>query len=191
MLYNDSMDKVTETKLHFAKVFTKLREEKPVDQIRIKDLCGQGGASRQTFYYHFIDKDDFISWMLEFELDRAYKSVVGPFNEEGLGIVLDKINSSDSFYRSMYAGDGASKDVTFLSNVINDYESRVVRSSYHLAELSKEQEFIIKYHSYALAGMIINSFSSSNEKEKQYVAKEVLNLMPPLVKDAFVKKLER
>lgn len=185
------MDKVTETKLHFAKVFTKLRDEKPVEQIRIKDLCGNGGASRQTFYYHFIDKEDFLNWVFGYELDKAFKSVTGPFDEQALEIVMGKLTTPESFYRSVFAGEGACKDVNFLAKFFYDYEERLVKASLHVGELNKEQTFVVNYHSYALAGALIDALNSKDENSSTLLADELYVLMPPLLRDAYVKKLDR
>ena len=184
------MDRVTETKLHFAKVFTDLRDNKSVEQIRIKDLCGNGGASRQTFYYHFVDKDDFLNWMMLYEADKAFKTIVGPFDKDGLENVLEKITSNDSFFYAIYGGEGASNNFQFLSDFLYEYEKKLVKSSLRTSELKNDQEFIVKYHSFALAGTIINIIKSSGVDKKE-LAKEIYDLMPPIIREAYIRKLDR
>ena len=47
----------------FADALLFLTQTKKLSAITINDLIIQTGASRQTFYNHFKDKDDLIQWI--------------------------------------------------------------------------------------------------------------------------------
>ena len=38
----------------------RLLEDKPYKDINVKDICRESGISRETFYQHYTNKDDFL-----------------------------------------------------------------------------------------------------------------------------------
>ena len=44
--------------------FLKMLEEKKYEEITINDLCKEAGIRRATFYQHFNDKFDFLTFFL-------------------------------------------------------------------------------------------------------------------------------
>ena len=48
-----------------AQAFKELAQQKSIDKITVKSLIESCGISRQTFYYHFQDIMDVISWSLQ------------------------------------------------------------------------------------------------------------------------------
>ena len=58
------------TKREFAEAFMALAEEKEIEKITIQDLLNRCQTSRQTFYNHFRDKYDLISWIYEDMADQ-------------------------------------------------------------------------------------------------------------------------
>lgn len=51
------------TKLWIAEVMKKLMVSKPIEKIRITEICKAAEIERPTFYYHFRDKYDLAAWM--------------------------------------------------------------------------------------------------------------------------------
>lgn len=52
------------TRRALAESVTELLNEKPLDKIKIKDITDRCGVTRNTFYYHFQDIYDLLSWIL-------------------------------------------------------------------------------------------------------------------------------
>ena len=61
------------TKYALAQSLKNLLRERPLDKITIKDLVEDCGVNRQTFYYHFQDIYDLISWSLNTEINEILK----------------------------------------------------------------------------------------------------------------------
>lgn len=51
------------TKKAIAKAVKSLTKEKPFDKISVRDITDYCGLNRQTFYYHFQDKYELLSWI--------------------------------------------------------------------------------------------------------------------------------
>ena len=55
------------TKKAIGESFKKLMADQPFEKISIKDICDECGMNRNSFYYHFKDKQDLIIWIFDFE----------------------------------------------------------------------------------------------------------------------------
>lgn len=54
-----------ETDLQLANALQELMEKKPFQKITVNELCQKSGLHRSTFYLHFNDKYDLLSFYLE------------------------------------------------------------------------------------------------------------------------------
>ena len=51
------------TKRAIAEALKQVCKEKPFDKISISDITAVCGLNRQTFYYHYQDKYELLSWI--------------------------------------------------------------------------------------------------------------------------------
>ena len=51
------------TKLWIAEKMRALLKQKPLEKIRVTEICQAAGIERPTFYYHFRDKYDLMAWI--------------------------------------------------------------------------------------------------------------------------------
>ncbi len=51
------------TKLWIAQAMQNLMKKKPLDKIRVTEICSVAEIERPTFYYHFQDKYDLVAWI--------------------------------------------------------------------------------------------------------------------------------
>ncbi len=63
-----------ETKEIIANAFLRLANEKSPDKITIIDICKRANISRETFYYHFVDKYDLFKWIYKQNLLKRMHS---------------------------------------------------------------------------------------------------------------------
>ncbi len=63
-----------ETKEIIANAFLQLASEKSPDKITIIDICRRANISRETFYYHFVDKYDLFKWIYKQNLLKRMHS---------------------------------------------------------------------------------------------------------------------
>lgn len=53
------------TKRAFAQALIRLCQDKPYEKVTVQDICRQTGLKRQTFYYHFKDKQALLRWFYQ------------------------------------------------------------------------------------------------------------------------------
>ncbi len=59
------MSRPEQTKQLLADSLKKLVTKKPLAKISIRDITAEAGVNRQTFYYHFLDKQDLVCWIFD------------------------------------------------------------------------------------------------------------------------------
>ena len=87
------------TKENIASVFLDLLESKPIDRISVKDVVEVCGITRQTFYYHFTDIFDLLSYALEKkEACLLQKTETTSDLREGLRIIISAFIENKRFF---------------------------------------------------------------------------------------------
>ncbi|MEA5068147.1 MAG: TetR family transcriptional regulator, partial [Christensenellaceae bacterium] len=64
------MSKPELTKQLLASTLKKLASGKHLDKISISEIVAAAGLNRQTFYYHFQDKQELICWIFDTDIAR-------------------------------------------------------------------------------------------------------------------------
>lgn len=79
-----------------------LLRQKPLDQLRVRELTEQCGLRRQSFYYHFKDVYDLFAWSVRQErtllLDRLADCLTW---RQALLELLDRAGEERAFYRAV------------------------------------------------------------------------------------------
>lgn len=63
------------TKQALAQAFARLLEDTTLDRITVTAIAKECGINRQTFYYHFHDVYDLLSWTIETHIDKLLAEV--------------------------------------------------------------------------------------------------------------------
>ena len=85
------------TKLWIAEKMRALLKQKPLEKIRVTEICQAAGIERPTFYYHFRDKYDLMAWI--FCRAAAETDVV---SVESSAEAMRRMKSDILFYRRAY-----------------------------------------------------------------------------------------
>ena len=80
-----------------------LLKEQPFNKITINDIAKQCNINRQTFYYHFIDKEDLVEWICKEEMGSILnaKNINKTWEEKFLS-VFTLMLSEKSFITNIY-----------------------------------------------------------------------------------------
>lgn len=81
-----------------------LASEKAIDKISITDIMDQTDYRRQTFYDHFDDKYDLITWIFSHEVSELIQSIMNWENwEEALFLLLDYLEANKKYYKKIFS----------------------------------------------------------------------------------------
>ena len=90
------------TRQELSAALRALLRQRPLDQIRVRELTELCGLRRQSFYYHFKDVYDLFAWCV-----RQERALLESFLEEcltwrqALLVLLDRAEEQAAFYREV------------------------------------------------------------------------------------------
>ena len=85
------------TKMWIADTMREIMKRKPIDKIRVTEICKAADIERPTFYYHFKDNYDLVSWMF---CKDAYGTDITSVASAAAG--MNKMKQEILFYRRAY-----------------------------------------------------------------------------------------
>jgi AcrR family transcriptional regulator len=65
------MSKLDLTKRHIAEVFQSVVIKEPYGEITVTDIVKAAQINRRTFYYHFADKQDLVTWIYRNDIAKV------------------------------------------------------------------------------------------------------------------------
>lgn len=91
----------TNTKRTLAMSLKALLKEQPLSKISIGEICDLCSMSRKSFYYHFKDKEDLISWIFDTEFEEACKE-----KTRVIDTLIKYFYENKSFYKKVLKEEG-------------------------------------------------------------------------------------
>jgi len=126
------------TKRALSAAMKELMAERPMEKIRIKDICERCNMNRQSFYYHFKDKYDLVNWIFYTEF---FEGIQGSF-EKSAWQLIEKM--CEFFYdnRKFYCNALKVKGQNSFSDYFNDVLHSFILSQYQeIFENDEETDF--------------------------------------------------
>ena len=87
------------TKMWIADKMREIMKHKPIDKIRVTEICKAADIERPTFYYHFKDKYDLVAWMF---CTDAYGTDITSVPSAAAG--MNKMKQEILFYKRAFEG---------------------------------------------------------------------------------------
>ncbi|NLH01242.1 MAG: TetR family transcriptional regulator [Clostridiales bacterium] len=131
------------TKKALGTALKQLMSEHPFEKISVKDICDSCGLNRNSFYYHFKDKQDLIIWIFDYEFIQKIQTREFSDLFEFYETICEYFYENKIFYAKAFEITG--------QNCFSDYFSEVF---HHLSIENME-----KY------------FGETDSKEKEYYAR--------------------
>ena len=147
-----------------AQTLTKRLEQKSVDKITVKELVEACGISRQAFYYHFQDIMDVIEWITSQALDASVDaSLAAPTPQQAIKTVIllfagkrQADPASDGL--PAQAGDRALTGPLGPPLFGKGPAGQSSRAGCHV---QRSGYAAIRFHSYGLVGMLVETLPSA------------------------------
>lgn len=169
------MTRTDHTKQDIADAFKRLLAHVPLEKVTVKAVAEESGVTRQTFYYHFSDLYDLISWIYSTESER----VLGQERtyetwQLGLLAIMDWLLQSRSFViRTIHSVDAA-----YAQRYLNDRVRRLVRgvvseeaAGHRISE--ENQEFIASFYAAGLITVVMGWIDSGMREDPSAVVEKV------------------
>lgn len=96
----------TITKKAIAESLKKIMKDKPFEKISVAEICEDCGLTRKSFYYHFKDKYDLVSWIFDYDFLGKRDRIIGYDMVSFFDDLFKYLYENRSFYRKLFQSDG-------------------------------------------------------------------------------------
>lgn len=168
----------TITKKALANSLKNLMEKTSLEKITVKDVVNNCGVNRQTFYYHFQDIYDLLSWIYKTDaLESISEFKTYETWQQGFLLIFKYISNNKDFCMNTFHSLGREQLEDYLYKVTFDLLIGVVNEVSQGTTVSeKEKSFIAEFYSYAFIG-ILTSWMKKGLKENPEVIIDEINIL--------------
>ena len=165
------------TKRSLAKSLKKLMTKKPFKKITVSEIIQDCNVNRKTFYYHFKDIYDLLTWIFEQEAIDVVKhfDLLVDF-EDALIFIMNYVENNSDIINCVYDSFGRDELKRFFYADFFD----VIVSIIELEEKSTGKKLTADYKNYlsdfyteALAGGLINWCKSKERRDRDVMIKYI------------------
>ena len=177
------------TRYAFAGALKTLIATKPLDKIRVTELCEMCGAERPTFYYHFRDKYDLIAWIYLKDLEQSVKDNNGVHNQQQQTRLMQLLREKETFYKKVFT----EQTQNALSNYIIRYNLEnteyLVKNYLGKETLSRELQFSVQFFVYAWVSSMIQWVMNPGDLSAEEFVELVYQNLPSPMRESFTDEL--
>lgn len=165
------------TKRAIAEALKQLCKEKPFEKISISDITSVCGLNRQTFYYHYQDKYELLSWIYYNENFAAIADDISLENwDQKICELLNNLKREKIFYMNTIK----EQEQTFESYLFEMTKALFKEAIMILDEKGKlteeERDFDAGFYAYGLCGIIMEWVEKGMKMEPKEVADRLKSL---------------
>lgn len=168
------------TKLWIADKMKNLMKQKPIDKIRITEICKVAEIERTTFYYHFKDKYDLVAWI--FFQDAEGINIID-VRDAAAG--LNKMKQDILFYKRAYEDISQNALWQYMLEYFVTAYSELARKMTTSNTLNTELLFSIRLYCYGSVGMTKEWVLRDNITSAETLVKMMFNSMPEQLKKIY------
>ncbi|WP_279127361.1 TetR family transcriptional regulator [Acidaminococcus fermentans] len=173
-------------KYRLAEAVKRLMARQSLEDITVKEITGEAGVSRQTFYRHFLDKYDLVNWYFDELLANSFREMgYGRTIYEGLVRKFRYIQAEKVFFRAAFQSD--------QQNNLKDHDFRKIYGFYQDLYRKKTGEdldrgvlALLEMYCQASIYMTVKWVSrGTRDAAPEELAELMLQAMPPALIDKF------
>lgn len=146
------------TKKIIAYSFKKLMETEPYDKISVSDIMRNCDMRRQTFYYHFQDKHDLLSWIYREESKENITDFIEYDTWENIfERLLEYFYDNQKFYRNAFRVTEQNSFNEYLFEHTKKLYLKVIDEFTQTNQLKvsvDKRNFIASFYSYGFIGTV-------------------------------------
>ena len=164
------------TKLALSNSLKRLLQKKFLDDITVKEIVEDCEVNRQTFYYHFQDIYDLLHWFLEHETAEALQPCTSW--QEALMAAFRYIQNNHALVYHIYRSSGREHLDCQLFTLSRTLVVKLLENASSRLDLSEQdQEFLVDFYMYALAGTMLGWLAEDMKEESDKLAARICFLL--------------
>lgn len=161
------------TKLWIAETMKKLMVKKPINKIRVTEICRLAEIERPTFYYHFKDKYDLVAWIFfHSAMDTDIISV------ESATQAMKQMRSEFIFFKRAYEDNSQNPLWSYMLEYFADRYEREAMRALGTDALDAQTKYSIRLYCYGTVGMTREWLLEDNITPAETVVEMMFASMP-------------
>ena len=172
------------TRRMFADTLMEMLETMPLEKVRIGELCSRCGAGRQTFYYHFRDRNDLVAWIFTEDYMAALREAGTGYEEAHAARTLERMQEKQWFYRKVFTDQSQNAVARFLIGYYNKLGLKAVQN-WLGEEPDEETVYAVRSHTYASIGQTIDWLLGVTRYTPEQFAYLQFHFMPAVLREAY------
>ena len=136
------------TKLWIAEKMRALMWQKPIDKIRVTEICKAAGIERPTFYYHFKDKYDLVAWI--FYHSACQTDVI---SVESAAQSMNRMKADLAFYKRAYEDTSQNTLWRYMLEYFVERYTKAAKDRLGTDALDTQLAYSIRFYCMGAVGM--------------------------------------
>ena len=171
--------RVQKTYKALVEAFERLLLEKEFESISVTEICDAAMIRRPTFYKHFLDKYDFITFFIKHKMNKIFDFAIQKSNDEGVDffiIVFEQLlDQFDNLLHLIFSIQTNGNSIFELESV-REYGKSMLKNNVKKEDTDKELPLQLSYKGQIIMGITIQSVFWYKDKKSQISRKEVIEL---------------
>ena len=168
------------TKLWIASAMKRLMAKKPLDKIRVTEICREAEIERPTFYYHFQDKYDLVAWIFFQDADSTDILSVA-----SAAAGMNKMRQEMLFYRRAYEDSSQNALWQYMLEYFAERYTRLAKEKLGVDQLDTQLRYSIRLYCYGTVGMTREWILQDNITPAEVIVKMMFASMPERLRQIF------
>lgn len=182
MNYTENLDKKMnareKTKYHLIKSIKEIMQKKPLDQITIQEIVSNANITRQTFYRHFKDKYDLVTWYFEKEaLKNIYQIGKSCSLKQGLSDKFRFMKKEKVFFMASFKSKDANSLIQYDMNLIYKFYKEILIDKCDI-KIDDDIDFLLRFYSYGAVNMIVRWVNNGMDISPEDLADKMIKSFP-------------
>lgn len=173
---------INTTKRMFADALIELLKTMPIQKITVKGIADYCDTRRPTFYYHFKDKYDLVTWIYRSQADAIANNMCMSSWKEIACSILEYVEKNKKFYANAFNDDGQNSLTGYLFDYDVELLSRILKERSLIDPNDDEVMFAIRYHSFACVSMTKEWILKRDHETPKEYSEKMYQTMPELLR---------
>ena len=161
------------TKNWIADKMRELMKRKPIEKIRVTEICEAADIERPTFYYHFKDKYDLVAWMF---YTKAYGTDIISVASAAAG--MNKMKQQILFYKRAYEDASQNALWRYMLEYFAKRYTELAKEKLGTDILDSQLAYSIRFYCMGAVGMTQEWVLNDNITSAETVVQMMFNSMP-------------
>ena len=168
------------TKRWIAAAMKRLMAKKPLDKIRVTEICREAEIERPTFYYHFQDKYELVAWIFFQDADST-----DILSVESAAEGMNRMRQEMLFYRRAYEDSSQNALWQYMLEYFADRYTRLAKEKLGVEQLDTQTKYSIRLYCYGCVGMTKEWLLNDNTTSAETVVQMMFASMPNDMRSIF------